>query len=321
MDAHDRDTVRPPMRFCGHSCENEYDQYPKCAQCGCYLGGSHAGPLHSWPLSMSNCRARSDDDGDLFYRTLRLVREVLAERAHWRIYISHQLWSHVDALPEPKQMVEGLTHYNIAAPETPLQAPVKAIASRKVYFFTRLEATVEAAASGGSKPENLNFNKNFPHDIVMEAGTGLTWFTKDLLNTHEGEARILGNTTWEKFAYRQSNFTVFNSRFWHYQFMKDQDTREWLLLRSRSSWAETALRPEDVVWILSKEKNETTYLKFKSASGESPRHKHDLSRGTFYFKRGYFVTLAEMFYFGCRVATCADLYDTYVHLPIFLYEQ
>ena len=83
---------------------------------------------------MSNCRARTDDDGDLFYRTLRLVREVLAERAHWRIFISHQLWSHVDALPEPKQMVEGLTHYNIEASDAPLQAPVKAIASRKVYL-------------------------------------------------------------------------------------------------------------------------------------------------------------------------------------------
>ena len=180
---------------------------------------------------------------------------------------------------------------------------------------------MEAAASGGSKPENLNFNKNFPHDIVMEAGTGLTWFTKDLLNTHEGEARILGQKMWVEFPHLDPNFTVYHPRVWHYQFTQDQNIRDFLRSRSRSPWQERDLHPEEVCWILSRENNETTYIKFTSASGEPPRDIHDLNKGTFYFKRGFFVTLAEMFYFGCRIATCADIYDTYMHLPIFLYKQ
>ena len=325
----------------------------------CASQSTHRASESSRSQSIRRPGARDDDFDLLHYYRRRLVRpEEVRElrrfvqkaagltlaRKQWmqlvahKFYICNKLWSYVDALPQPKEMVRGIEHYNDVS-EPLFQEPVKAIASRKMYWFTRLEAIMDAAAPGAPKPEELKFNQGYPHleytdgETVldnsakqwymenMRVDTVMTWYTKQILDWHAGEARILGDTAWSKFPTLDSNFTVFHSRFWHYQFMKDRVTREWLLSRLRSPWKERELLPEEVAWILSKEKNETTYIKFKSASGESPRDIHDLSSGIFYFKRGHFVTLAEMFYFGCRIATCADIYDTYMHLPIFLYEQ
>ena len=51
-------------------------------------------------------------------------------------------------------------HYNLCNPEPILQEPVKAIASRKMHYFTRLEAIIDAAAPGA--PE-LKSNQRFPN--------------------------------------------------------------------------------------------------------------------------------------------------------------
>ena len=76
------------------------------------------------------------------------------------------------------------------------------------------------------------------------------------------------------------------------------------------------LRPQDVAWVLAKEGNETTYVRFVPALGGTQP-----LAGTFYVKEGHLVTLAEMFRFGSHVCTCFDIYRTYVHLPIFVYKR
>ena len=86
---------------------------------------------------------------------------------------------------------------------------------------------------------------------------------------------------------------------------------------------ERDLSTKDVEWILSKEGNETTYLKFDPAPGGPWReHPRDwLSRGTFWYKTGHVVTLAEMFRFGCRECTCFDIYRTFVHLQFYAFKK
>ena len=106
--------------------------------------------------------------------------------------------------------------------------------------------------------------------------------------------------------------------------MTDPETRQWALWRRTSEWATQDLRADDVAWVLGKEGNETTYLKFVPAAGGSPNFQLGaevyLRRGQFYYKKGHLVTLAEMFRFGSRVCTCFDIYRTFVHLPIFAYK-
>ena len=59
---------------------------------------------------------------------------------------------------------------------------------------------------------------------------------------------------------------------------------------------------------------------FPAAGGDVDPHA-EFSAGTFYLKRGHFVTLAEMFRFACKNCTAYDIYRTYVHLPIFIHRR
>ena len=110
-------------------------------------------------------------------------------------------------------------------------------------------------------------------------------------------------------------FTEFHQHFWHYQYRKSPETRAWAFWRRTSEWKLHDLRRQDVEWVLSKEGNETTYVKFVPAPGGSP------ADGTFYLKQGHLVTLAEMFRFGTQLCTCFDIYRTFVHLPIFVFKR
>ena len=109
-------------------------------------------------------------------------------------------------------------------------------------------------------------------------------------------------------------FTEFHQHFWHYQYMKSPETRAWAFWRRTSEWKLHDLRRQDVEWVLSKEGNETTYIRFVP-SGPEPL------AGTFYYKQGHVVTLAEMFRFGSQLCTCFDIYRTFVHLPILVYKR
>ena len=78
---------------------------------------------------------------------------------------------------------------------------------------------------------------------------------------------------------------------------------------------ERDLSTKDVEWILSKEGNETTYLKFVPAPGGK------FPEGTWFSKEGHLLTLAEMLRFGANVCTCYDIYRTWLNLPIFVHKK
>ena len=147
-------------------------------------------------------------------------------------------------------------------------------------------------------------------------------YVKHILNWHDGEVRHIGDFSWEPFPAAGGNmlFSVLHPHFWHYQFMKSTETRRWLHKRKTSHDSAHDLRLEDVAWVLAKEDNETTYVKFVPAPGGSPSA-GELGPGTFWVKQGHLVTLAEMFRFGCHVCTCFDIYRTFVHLPVFVYKK
>ena len=118
-------------------------------------------------------------------------------------------------------------------------------------------------------------------------------------------------------------FTVYHPRFWHCQYMKSAKARHWCHDRQEGIFRNRDLRPQDVKLIMDYEGNETNYLKFEpdpAAGGRVPPDEY-FKRGTWYFRQGHVVTLAEMFRFGVRVCSCFDIYRTWVHLPIFAYRR
>ena len=89
--------------------------------------------------------------------------------------------------------------------------------------------------------------------------------------------------------------------------------------RKNGPWKDDLLLPhKEAKWIMDMEGNETSLLQYVPASGGNDE---SFPNGQFYFKRGHFVTLAEVFKFGCRHCTCYDLYRTYVHLPVFIHRR
>ena len=95
----------------------------------------------------------------------------------------------------------------------------------------------------------------------------------------------------------------------------EPEAREYMHWRKTSKYKLDDFRTEDVKWVLAREGIPDP--KGSTAAGED-RHLRD---GTFYFRKGNLVTLAEMFRFGSEVCTCFDIYRTFVHLPIFAYKR
>ena len=201
---------------------------------------------------------------------------------------------------------------------------------RKQHYLKQLENLIdEAAATGAQLPfmaafPNLQYSEGPLRLLDVAARTwyydnlnirGYLSYVKHILNKHDGEVRLLGDSQWELFPATGGDpdnpgFTVFHPDLWHYQYMTHPETRQWALWRRTSEWATQDLRADDVAWVLGKEGNETTYLKFVPAAGGSPNFQLGaevyLRRGQFYYKKGHLVTLAEMFRFGCRVCPCFD---------------
>ena len=233
-----------------------------------------------------------------------------------------------DSLPTPLETVNGIRHKNLS-PET-LQEPVQAYASRKTHYLKKLEDLMERPDLPFVKRfPNLQFsNQNLegrPRPRVLDdrakqwymknmgIDKDMKTYVKHILNWHDGEVRLLGTPGWTKFpaGYKvgPGGFTVFHPNFWHYQYMENKQARDWLRWRRTSSWKEYDLSNEWVEWILNVHDNETSYLKY--VPGAAGR------QGTFYYKNGKLVTLAEMFYFGIKKYTCFAIYQTYLQLPIF----
>ena len=117
---------------------------------------------------------------------------------------------------------------------------------------------------------------------------------------------------------------MFHPNFWHYQFMGSKEARSYMYQRGRAEYKNEPLRARDAAWILQREENETTMIKFVPAPGGGrlpATGGDDLGDGTFYYRKGHLMTLAELFRFGAERCTCFDLYNTFLSLPIVVHKR
>ncbi len=103
-------------------------------------------------------------------------------------------------------------------------------------------------------------NLQFEADLVALDAEGVRWYEdnfdihsekeylKHMLNKHDGEARLVGDPSWEEFP--ASGGPPFEPRFWHCQYMKDPETRKYMQSRTWEAWAQDRLTVSDAKWIL-----------------------------------------------------------------------
>ena len=239
-------------------------------------------------------------------------------RAAMRAQVFDELPSYCDPIPKGAEFILGIRHRN-SDPRYRgvLWEPVRAIASNKMHYLTKLRQRISES------PSNYAFTSAFPDLSPASGGTkALTrdgWFElkeemkltcegdyiKHILTKHEGEAKLAFDHGWGPFHedYRKPVF-------WHYQFARNLEVRRWLYNRSQEEWCDNDLTDRELRWMLEKEENETHLLQYtprRSASG-----------GSWYIKTGQFITLAEMFDVGQHLASCCDLYRAYLYMPTFI---
>ena len=86
------------------------------------------------------------------------------------------------------------------------------------------------------------------------------------------------------------------------------------------------MEAQEITWTTEEEANTTGLLKYVPASGEDPfqppgADPASASGGTWMIRGGNYITLAELFRFGCGICSCFDLYRMYVALPIFIHKR
>ena len=80
--------------------------------------------------------------------------------------------------------------------------------------------------------------------------------------------------------------------------------------RSQEEYGHQDLTTSEINW-MKRQGNENNLLKWtSSASGGAS--------GGWWIRKGNYITLAEMLYFGGRTCSCFDLYRAYVSLPTFI---
>ena len=140
-------------------------------------------------------------------------------------------------------------------------------------------------------------------------------YVKHILNKHDGEARQFGEASWVEVSPPASGGEwLHRARFWHYQFATEAETPTWLLHGSLTpAEAVKDLTQAAIDWIMSTEGDNTTLLK------RTP----DPASGGFRWsiKKGYFITLAELFSFGQEIITCYHLYDMCMSWLMYLYRR
>ena len=158
-----------------------------------------------------------------------------------------------EPLPSPWEVVTGIPHKNKWNPEPLTQEPVQAIASKKQHDSKKLEVALTASVAPGA--QKLPFVRLLPS--LLFAGTvrpldnvGKQWYMANMkvsniqkyvhhvIEKHNGEAVLLGDFQWLKFPADggqgvDDGLSIFHPDFWHPQYMKVKETREWL--RSRRS--------------------------------------------------------------------------------------
>ena len=145
-------------------------------------------------------------------------------------------------------------------------------------------------------------------------------FVKHILTKHDGEARIIIDHGFEKFP---DEIDFHDACFWHYQFARTRDVRQWLFKRSTIQKNNNPLKDKEIEWILESEENRTLLLRFVPWPWNNPASggKQRLEEGDWQIRAGNYITLAELFKFGARHVTCYHLYQMYLSLDFYIHRR
>ena len=174
-----------------------------------------------------------------------------------------QLHLYAEPLPSPWRVVRGIKHKSRDRPE-PLLEPVQAWHTRKIHYQKAIEIEMER-----NKPyEDFPFTKRWPNLQFLDAwpvreldAEAKTWYAsnfgidpdmknyvKHMLNMHDGEVRLLGDHYWTALpagwadwedtsptpATGGRQITIYHPNPWHYQYMRNPETRVYFAKRSGS---------------------------------------------------------------------------------------
>ena len=76
-------------------------------------------------------------------------------------------------------------------------------------------------------------------------------------------------------------------------------------------WGQEDLGLRDTLWMMDRQHIENTLLRWQCTL--------DSASGGWYIRKGNYITLAEMFYFGQCTVSAFDLHRAHVSFPVFIF--
>ena len=182
-----------------------------------------------------------------------------------------------------------------------------------MHYYTLLKEEMENAPRSSSWKFPMEFPDIAPFIALVVPLTEATWrvlqgpplrirttaiYLQQILTLHDGEVRFVGIPGWKPF--QASGGQQYKACYWHPQYVKHPDVRQWLLEKSREDYWNRNLTYDEYCWCFEKENYETSVLKWI----ENPA-----SGGTkLLIRTGNFINLAELLHFGNKICTCYDMY-------------
>ena len=189
-----------------------------------------------------------------------------------------------------------------------LRTLLPGLSFRDKKFFCQAFPVLRAASSGRNRVEYAA--PAHPVWAVLQETYGVTnvpCFLQHLFSKHNGEARLIGETSWTRLE-----GDVRDPQFWSYQFATTEATRRFLA----STDPERRLTWDDVDCILDQDDGRTLLIKRVRAAPGAP------ASCQFFKRSGRVVTLPEMTYLGVlHKCTCFDIYKLYMDLPVFCHKR
>ena len=206
---------------------------------------------------------------------------------------------------------------------------VTAIHSRKLFYENLIKAALQdgrvaqhfRSAWPDTDPQVDGMRRLHPSKMIDSCQARRFEAERDLvhhlLELHDGEAVIVGQDAWQPMSQPLARRVYAEHGFWHHQYVKHPQNREFLLNKFRdSSRKRLPLSDDQIDEIVSLEGDQRTAVLKRTwvyASGSSGSGYWQWS-----LRAGNFVTLAELFWYGLRLLSCYDLYHLYCSYPVWI---
>ena len=228
--------------------------------------------------------------------------------------------------PSEEGILKGIPHMNRKRQNEPFEV-AHALSTHKLHYqpvlterlkdvrfedmtcaFCRAWPNLHPVVSGG---DQVVQHVNHAHPVwdVLRQTMGVRTvpdFLKHLFTKHDGEARLIGGTSWTPMMTTH----VCNPKFWSYQFARTGETRKWQYRKKPDNKLINGLRIGEVHWVLDQGEGQTLLIRRVPAAAAS-------GAALFEVRTGRVATLAQMMFHGLNErCTCYDVYKLYMALPI-----